>query len=796
MNVQAQHFPLNKSLGNFKSIKSNKEDFIIQTDFGKAEIKIFSPSVIRIRIVKDNFADDFSYSVVAKPQTCKTSTKEDADLITITTDSIILKINKKPVRFSFTTLDGKIINEDEPAFGTSWIGDQVTTYKKLQDNERFIGLGEKTGNLDRAGNSYVNWNSDVPAYKSNQDPLYGTYPFYIGIHHQLNYGIFFDNTSRTQFNFGASNERFSSFTADLGEMTYYFIYHKQVAQIIESYTWLTGRMPMPPLWSLGYQQCRWSYYPDTEALRIAKTFREKKIPCDVLYFDINYMDNYKVFTWSPINFSKPKEMLSEMKLMGFRNVVIIDPGIKVEKNYKAYDDGVNNNMFVKYPDGKFYVGEVWAGKSHFPDFTNDKARIWWGNNFKGLVDDGVSGFWNDMNEIAVWGQSIPSLIEFSWEGKNASYLQAKNVYGMLMARSTFEGTKKLMNGKRPFVLTRAAYSGVQRYSAVWTGDNAATEEHILLGSRLINSMGLTGISYVGCDIGGFIGEPTKNMFTRWMTLGTFMPLYRSHAEIDAQSHEPWCFNKANEAIIRTYINLRYALLPYIYSAFHQSVATGLPVARSLAINNTFDGKIYDWLYQNQYLFGQSFLVAPVESTKDLVKVYLPDGEWYDMHTEKYFAGKQEIVAECPIDRLPVFIKGGSIIPTQSVVQSTAEKCSDTLTVHLYKGKSDNTFEYYEDDGETYNYADGQFYKRKIVYHSQTNELVFEKPDGSFVSKFKNVKVIFHQFDEIQKINVKGKTVSAKQQSFDFLHQKEIEWKNIKNKNVDFEFTNEKIIVNW
>ncbi|MBK6962814.1 MAG: glycoside hydrolase family 31 protein [Bacteroidales bacterium] len=738
----------NRSLGRIKTQKLSGQTLSIDTEFGKAEITVFGEGIFRMRIVKDAFQEDFSYAVSGKPEICEVKLQESNEKLTLSTAKLKLEINRNPVRFAFYTPDGKLINTDDQAFGTSWIGTEVTTYKQLQPGERFIGLGEKTGNLDRSGSAYDNWNTDNPRYGPNDDPLYVTIPFYMGLHNGLVYGIFMDNTHRSRFNFGASNNRFSSFSADDGEMDYYFIHETDVAGIIQDYTQLTGRMTMPPLWALGYQQCRWSYFPDTEVLNVVKNFRDRKIPLDVIYLDIHYMDAYKIFTWHPTRFSNPQKLLSDLKSMGVHTTVIVDPGIKVEKGYAAYEDGLKKDMFIKYPDGQVYTAQVWPGWCHFPDFTKPAAREWWGNNFSGLVASGVEGFWNDMNEIASWGGGYtPHLVELDWEGKKTAYRQAKNVYGMQMARSTYEGTRKLMNNQRPLILTRAGYAGLQRYTALWTGDNQASEEHMMLGTRLLNSLGLSGVSFTGVDVGGFSKDATPSLFARWIGVGAFSPFFRSHTHYDTKSAEPWAYGETVENISRNYIQLRYKLLPYIYSAFHESVETGMPVNRSLAINYTFDEKIYHYIYQNQYLFGPSIMVAPTESTRDLVKVYLPEGEWYDLHSGVKHQGNSEITAECPVHILPLFIKAGSVIPMQKGVQSTSEDAGDVLYLHIFNGNSGSDFVYYEDDGSSYNYEKGAFYRRMITFDPEKKQLKLHAKEGSYNSHFRKVQLILHGFPE-------------------------------------------------
>lgn len=739
------------SAGNLTNVQvdGQKISFTTQNAFG--EVIIYSPAIVRVRLDKKNLGRDFSYAVVAKPQSTKTNITQNDREITILTDSLKTIISKKPFAVAFYTLDGKIINQDEKGLQNSWVADEITVYKHMQPNERFVGLGEKTGNLDRKGEGYTNWNYDAFGYATNRDPIYSSIPFYMGIHDGLNYGIFLDNTFQTDFNFGASNNRFSSFAAQGGELSYYFIYHKKLADIITSYTSLTGRMKMPPLWSLGYQQNRYSYYPETEVMRIAQTLREKKIPADGITLDIHYMDHYKLFTWDKERFGNPEAMNKKLNSMGFKTTVIVDPGIKVEKGYEAYEDGVKQDIFVKYADSTNYTAEVWPGWCHFPDFTSEAGRAWWRNKVKFFSNTGVSGIWNDMNEIASWGQKMPSNIIFNYDGALASHKQAHNVYGMQMARSSFEGAVEATN-KRPFVLTRAGYAGLQRYTAIWTGDNRSEDDHMLLGVRLLSSLGLSGVSFTGMDIGGFTGNPSINLYARWIQIGAFNPYFRNHTAVNTKSSEPWSYGEEVTEISRNYISLRYKLLPYLYSTFNESVVNGLPVVRSLAIDNTFDAKVYDTQFQNQFLFGQAFLVAPFESTKDFGNIYFPKGKWYNLYTGAVEQGNTEKIVRLSLQKLPVYVKESSIVPMQSLVQTTAEKPTDTLAINIYKGDVNNSFVYYEDDGESYSYEKGDFYKRTIFYDAAKRTITFNRVEGSFKSKFNHIKLVFHGFAPTDKIN--------------------------------------------
>ncbi|PWK74138.1 alpha-glucosidase [Mucilaginibacter oryzae] len=730
-------------IGNVQGVKQQDGVLILKTAEAEARVYSYSPTIIRVNISKQHLERDESFAVIRQPVT-GFDFDESSAYIDVFTPALKLRIQKSPLRFNFFTNTGMPLSADDERYGTTWQGERVITYRKIYADEKFIGLGEKAGDLNRRGTSYTNWNTDAVDYTPKTDPLYKTFPFFIGLHSGLTYGLFFDNTHKSYFDFGAStDEQMSWFGADGGDMNYYFFGAQGVAQIIEDYTWLTGRMEMPPLWSLGYQQCRWSYMSSDEVLKIAKTFRDKQIPADVIYCDIDYMDNFKIFTWNKETFPEPKKMIDELKQLGFKLVTIVDPGIKIENGYKQYDEGLDKGYFATYPDGENYTGYVWPGRCHFPDFFREEVREWWGSAFTALAEPGVDGFWNDMNEPAVWNQNIPWMVKFG-----DKYMpEVRNAYGMQMARATYEGTREILGNKRPFVLTRAAYAGTQRYSAIWTGDNTGTDEHLLFGQRLVNSLGITGMSFTGVDIGGFSGNPTPELMVRWNSLGTYTPMFRNHAIQGSKMREPWEWGEEYEQIIKKDIEQRYKLLPYIYSGFYQSTQTGLPLSRTLAIEHAFDDSVYDIRFQNQFMFGNSILVAPVVSTELTADVYLPEGSWYRFGSDKIYEGGQVIHVPSPLTDLPVFIKAGGIIPMQSGVQNTSEQGDGILYIHVWNGAEPNSFVYYEDDGTSYDYEQGVYYKRLISFDPVKIVLRLSPVQGVFKSRFEQLRIVLHGFGE-------------------------------------------------
>ncbi len=726
---------------------------------GQFQVTVYRPDIFRIHVSRAKEFDNFSYAVVEDPQATPATIEETSDRVMVRTDKAQLVIEKDPLRFVLQNLAGEVLVEDDPGLGTAFDGDHSTVYKTLQEGERFLGLGEKSRNLDKRREGFTNWNTDAFGYHSGSDPLYSTIPFYIGVHSGRVYGLFMDNSYKSHFNFGASNHRFSSVTVEGGDVNYYLFAGENIAEVVEGYTWLTGRMELPPKWGLGYQQCRYSYYPDYEVSTVAKTFRDKKIPCDVLYHDIHYMKDYKLFTWDYDRFPNPKALIDEVKGQGFHVAVIIDPGVKIEEGYDTYHDGLKEDVFVKYSDGEPYSADVWPGTCHFPDFTSERVRKWWGPKFGELVEQGVDGFWNDMNEIASWGNFMPNNLEFAYEGNKTNSRQARNVYGTQMARATKEGVDNLRDNERSFIITRAAFAGFQRYGILWTGDNVSSNESMMLGARMVTGLGLSGIAFCGNDVGGFAGRTEVALFARWLTIAVFQPFLRTHTFVNTADAEPWSFGEEVEEISRNYINLRYRLLPYVYSCFLQASQSGMPVSRSLALDYTHDDLIYDTRFQNQFLFGASVLVAPVESDKEITKVYLPDGEWYDFHSGQKYVGQQIVYVDCPVSRLPIFVKAGGMLPMQPLVQFAGETHDGTLTVHLYQGGDGASFQLYEDDGHSLDYRDGQSTSRMITFDGHSR-MTISASEGPFETAFKAVEVIYHGFDALAGAEADGQKVDV------------------------------------
>jgi len=760
---------LAQSVGEIVSYKRTAHGIEGKAAQASFAVSVYSEHVIRLQVSRQERPDDFSYALVDKsaPDFAGFSVDDSNKRIVVRTASLRLEIEKSPCfRAVFKTAQGEVLNEDiaGKGLGTTFAGDKVTIYKSLQPGERFVGLGEELGNLDRRGTVVTLRNTDNYKYDDPRIPMYASIPFFMGLHHQKVYGIYFDNSYRSVFNFGASNKRFASYSFDGGERDELFIHDHSVARILEHYTALTGRMPLPPLWALGYQQSRCSYYPESEVMFIARTFRDKKIPLDGIVLDADYLKDYEPFRIDTARFPDMRAMAERLREINIELTASVNPGIKIDETYSAYKSGLEQDIFLKFADGERFVADIYPNTDLFPDFTNPKGRAWWIDHMKIYQDVGIHGYWNDMNEPAIDGQAMPDNVVFDFDGRGGAAPEAHNYYGMLMARSSFESFQKYGGNKRPFVLSRAGFAGIQRYAAVWSGDNQAKDEHILLGALLNTQMGLAGVPFTGPDLGGYIGDGNKDLFKRWLEVGVFSPYLRNHREQFGAANEPWAYGEEAGTIAKTYIEFRYRMMPYLYSTFHASSQTGIPISRCLCLQDPFDENVYAAKNQYEFMFGDALLVNPMTSKERSKTTYLPAGNWYDLFSDERIEGGREISAEYPMYRIPIFLKAGSIFPLQNTVQSTKEKPPDTLYVHVYYGTDPNRFVYYEDDGSSLEYRRGAFYERDIDFAPATKTIHFSKPRGAYVSQFKKVALVLHGFDGRSGFKVNGGVVEVRQQS--------------------------------
>jgi alpha-glucosidase len=694
----------------------------VELTAGSAKVRVTQVynGVLRVRVAPEgHFPKDASWSVVETAMDYRSAPAQfhdEKNEVQMTAGNVHVSITKSRLLINFSDAAGNVLLADEPSLPMAWNGKRVHVWKKMPADENYFGLGDKAGPMNRRNRAFTNWNTDEFGWQESSDPLYKTIPFFIGLRKGSAYGVFFDNAYRSVFDFGKESQDYFSFGAEGGELNYYFIAGPEPKKIIEAYTAMTGRSPLPPLWTLGYQQSRYSYYPEARAREIVKTLREKKIPADAIYFDIDYQQGNAPFTINREYFPTFEKMISDFRAQGMHTILITDLHIKKDPNhgYAPYDSGMKNDVFVKNRDGSVFVGVVWPGPSVFPDFTLTRVRDWWGGLYKDFVGMGVAGFWNDMNEPALFERADKTMpldtVHRLDDGTTLDHRAIHNVYGMQNVRATYEGLRKLQPEERPFVLTRAAYAGAQRYAATWTGDNSSTWNHLKMSTPMLLSMGISGYPMVGDDIGGFAGSPTADLLTRWFEVGALNPIYRDHTAKGTADQEPWVHGPEHEAIRRKYIELRYELMPYLYTGIEEMSRTGIPLMRPVFLEYPQASEFYG--DNRDFLFGRDFFVAPVTTEMvDAEEISLPLGDWYDFWTNAQLLSKEKFSLHPRLDEMPLYVRAGAIVPMQPLVQNSGEKPNGPLELRVYLPASTTNNDcrgtLYQDDGHTFAYQKGE-----------------------------------------------------------------------------------------
>lgn len=783
----SQTAPQLHKLGALQSYETADRTVTLHTDGARLYITVLAPDVVRVQMVPTGTAPATeSFAVSALPDEwhrCTVDVAETAERLTLSPlfdgaagpSGLTVEIERDPVRMTIRGADGRVAAACAPdggfAFGTAAdrrgagsagadsdapdVAIDGTIQRTGADGSeigasrvpatsswsvhasadaRYYGFGQKQGYLDKRGRVMSLWATDEPLHILDNDELYQAIPFFLtmGDDGQTT-GIFVDCPARVTYDVAKSQEDVCSISLAVPVLDAYVFTGPGPKNVIRRYTDLTGRMELPPLWALGYQQCRYSYYPESRVREVAAEMRAREIPCDVIYLDIHYMDGYRVFTWNNDRFPNPQQMVADLAADGFKTITIVDPGVKVDGRYEVFQQGIREDHFVCHPDGELFIGTVWPGRTAFPDFMRAETRRWWGELHRDLLNDvGIAAIWNDMNEPSCFARNtFPDEVLQGEDGEQVRHADVHNVYGQLMAVATHEALKRLRPDKRPFVLTRSGYAGIQKYAAVWMGDNHSWWEHLLMSMPICLGMGLSGVPFVGTDIGGFQRDTNGELFARWMQMGALMPFCRNHSALDTIDQEPWSFGPEVEAIARHFLRLRYRLLPFLYNEFYNSTQTGLPVMRPLVLEYPADPNTFN--LSDQFLLGTDLLICPVYqpgATKRMV--YLPAGEWVDFWTGARNAGGQYIVADAPLDRMPLFVRAGAIIPMENAVNHTGERDGKELFVHAYAG-NDGRFDLYEDAGEGFGYVQGESAQTTMTLQQTAAgvTLVLDDPRGGF-----------------------------------------------------------------
>jgi alpha-glucosidase len=735
---------------------------------GLFSLEALSPGLFRLRITRGaELARKHSWAVVKTDwPPCPAQLSRTRNNLELATAEATFSLDLASGGWTMHDAFGLEIFAGEPG-GSGFSSERAKVELRLQPHEQIFGLGETSGTFNKRGLLREFWNIDVLGHSAAIHPslrmLYVSIPFGISMRHGRAGAVFWDNTHRQSWNIGQTDLDLWKMEAAHGEIDLYLFTGPSVAGIVQSFSELTGRMRLPPKWALGYQQCRYSYETRERVEEIAREFRARKIPCDAIYLDIHHMDEYRVFTFGPA-FPKPAQMLKKLKAQGFKTVAIVDPGVKDDPGFGTFQRGRAIRAFVKQPNGKLdYKGKVWPSRSRFPDFTSQLARDWWAAEQAAFQKLGIDGFWNDMNEPADFsgpGKTLPEGCIHRSDAGVIKHQEAHNIYGMQMARASQDGALRHAPEKRPFIISRAGYAGIQRHAMVWTGDNSSWWEHLGDAIQMFLNLGLSGVPFCGGDVGGFLDHATGELLARWTQFAAFTPFFRNHSNIRTRDQEPWSFGPEIEEICRNFISLRYQMLPYFYCLFAQAQRDGSPIMRPMF-----------WHWQNdpiaaaagdQFLLGENLLVAPIlRQGAHARSVYLPAGQWHDFWTDELLPGGRHALALASLERIPLFVRSGAILPFAPLQQFIGERNDSFITLNIWLGRS-GKLDWHEDDGETNAYLQNGFSRRTISWTEakRGQTLSFSPAEGSFESAVKTWRVVLHGIRRPQKIKCDGKWFDA------------------------------------
>ena len=740
------------------------------------EVAALAPDLFRVGMFPAGGPPRYDSEAIAKEdwEQVEVSMQETDEDLTLSTTQATARISLNPLRIGFADATGREFALDDAELGMGAVetpgadvfsepfGSPVRLYKRRERGERYFGCGERTSGLEKTGSHQVFYNVDPPlGHTASFNNLYSSIPFTLSMVNGKAHGLFFDNTHRVEFDLALEDENRAYYGAEGGAIVYYVFCGPAPADVVGRYTELTGRTPMPPLWALGNQQCRYSYMNEEEVREIASGFRERDIPCDVIYLDIHYMDGYRVFTWNEDRFPDPQGLISDLSEQGFRVVTIVDPGVKVDENYSIYTEGRARDLYCKTRDGEEYHNAVWPGVCAFPDFTNPETREWWGGNQKILTDEGVAGIWCDMNEPALFvpaGATMPDNVVHPGgrTGEARWHAQIHNTYGSLMARAAREGLLALRPDERPFVITRAGYAGLQRHAMHWTGDNSSWWEHLWMSMPQLQNLGLSGVAWAGVDVGGFGGDTNGELLARWTEFGVFQPFCRNHTTLGTRHQEPWTFGEPYESVCREMIKLRQRLLPYLYTLFEECHRTGAPILRPLLFDYPEDETTYT--ADDEFLLGDALLVAPI--TRPGVEhrhVYLPEGTWFHYWSGERFDGPAHVLAHAPLGQPALYVKANKAIPMGPDASHTGEKPVDPLTLLFYPAQGTGESTIYEDAGDGFGYEQGEYARRDVSCETSEDRIAVRLGErgGSFVPERREVRVGLCGIAEAQGVLVDG-----------------------------------------
>ncbi|QXJ37784.1 Alpha-xylosidase [Parageobacillus caldoxylosilyticus] len=641
-----------------------------------------------------------SYSVLLK-EFLPLQTEERENEITVSIPKGRAVISKVPFGIRFFNETGREVTRSADTAAYQFDGWKSRISFQFSGDERIYGLGESDLNqddvrLNHRGTIRPIWNKHLPSPSRLMIPV---------IYSSEGYGLFVDNPWVARFDFGVEKEDIWFYEAEGGTITYYLFLGQELKDLVSQYVELTGRPEIPPLWTFGYLQSKFGYKSRQEVEELAETFRQKRIPCDSIILDLYWFKKMGDMCFDRIAFPQPEKMIAGLRGKGFHPIVIEEP--YVTKESRLFPEGDRIKVFAKKQNGETYLFPFWAGESALVDFTDPFAKQWWADQHKELIEMGIEGWWTDLNEPEVHS---PDMVHHDGPAQ-----KVHNIFALEMHKSLALAHEQNCPERRLFIMSRSGWAGSQRYGVgVWSGDVESTWTDLKKQLSVALSMSLVGLPLWNSDIGGFKGnEPSPELYVRWIQFGAFTPIMRPHGA--HQNREPWAFGEETEKIVKNFIEWRYRFLPYIYSCAFETYRTGIPYMRPMVMEVPEDLNCTEIC--DQFFIGSNLLVAPVlEEGATSRKVYLPEGLWYDVWTWQSVEGGRTIEADAPLDRIPIYAKAGSIIPTLPVMQHAEERSWDKMTIIVYPGRN-GEFLLYEDDGKTTAYKRGEY---RTMSFSQKN----------------------------------------------------------------------------
>ena len=689
-------------LGNFTGYNISRNAIEIQADTASVIFIFYKTDIVRVDYHPfPTTLIDSSFVVIRDTvETISFNVSDLTDQLIIETTALKIVLEKFPLRISYQNSYSEIILSEPSAGGISNQGEERQLNFNLTTAESFYGTGERGTSLNKRGQSFYSFNSQIGGYNSPLSTMNINIPFIASTN---GYALYIDNTYPGWFDFGYDDPGKYYYKAFGGELSYYLFVAETIPGQIEKYTWLTGRQPLPPKWALGYIQSKFGYRNENDARSIVQTMRQKEIPCDAIILDLYWFNQMGDIIWNFPIWPSPYQMMQDFLDEGIKTIVITEPYIveystkfqtAYNKGYLGFDDQGQPLLIPNW----WSCGGCYAG---LLDITNPEARQWWWSYHPDFFGNELAGIWTDLGEP----ESHPGIMNHYLGSRD----KVHNIYNFLWAQLIYNGINQIRPNKRVYNLTRSGFAGIQRYGVIpWSGDVAKDFGGLKVQLPMLLNMGVSGLAYHNSDIGGFCcGTTTPELYIRWMQYGTFCPVTRAHG-VDNQPTEPWGYGTEVEQIAKKYIELRYSLIPYIYTMAYENYKTGMPLARPLLFD--YPEVLSYRNYSNAYMWGSSILVAPVVDEGSTIKnVSFPEGEWVDFFSDEVVEGGGSRIVQAPLDKLPLYIKRGSIIPRQPVMNYVDEFLQDTLMLEIYPSPYyDASFSLYEDDGISLDYQSGYF----------------------------------------------------------------------------------------